>query len=212
MRAKLLIDAVKVISERLGTDPQVAHDSRRALALGEISKHSMFLLRQSRYRLRSHRVVRGLEEFLRRSQHPLRERLRSLPISNAAHQMHDSAASRLRIFVDHRRRIHPDPPAGPSLDLEIEVRNRPVMRRAVAHPTVFRAHECAEHAAPPKQLKAGLADDLVAAKTEERLGAAVPRADFAGVGDRECRISGCSRKSKRSRSGIEAIRVSPRTA
>src|SRR5688572_13792037 len=109
VRAQFLIDVVKMIPERLGTDPQVAHDGRWAPAFGEIPKHSMFLLRQSRYRLRSYRGVRGLEELLRRSQHPLHERLGSFPISNAAHQVHDPAASRLRILVNHSRHIHPYP-------------------------------------------------------------------------------------------------------
>jgi hypothetical protein len=65
-----------------------------------------------------------------------------------------------------------------------------VVRRTIAHLTLFGAHGCAERAAPLKQLKARPADDLVATKPEERLGAAVPRADFAGVGDRECRVRG----------------------
>ena len=107
VRAKLLIDVVKVIAERLGTDHQVAHDGRWGLAFGEIPKHSMFLLRQAHDRLRSYRAVRGIEELLRRSQHPLHERLRSLPISDAAHQVHDPAASRPRILVNHGRHIHP---------------------------------------------------------------------------------------------------------
>jgi len=46
----------------------------------------------------------------------------------------------------------------------------------------------------PEQLKAGLAGDLVASKPEERLGAGVPRADFAGVGDRERRVGGVFKK------------------
>jgi hypothetical protein len=111
--AQLLIDVVEVIPERLGTDPQLAHDRCWTLAFGEIPKHSMFLFRQSRYRLRSHRIVRGREELLRRSQHPLHERLRSLPIFDAAHQVHDPPASRLRILVNDGRHVHPDSPPGP---------------------------------------------------------------------------------------------------
>jgi hypothetical protein len=189
MRAKLLIDVMEVIPERLGTDLQLAHDGRWALTFGKVLEHSMLLLRQPGCRLRSHGIVSGREELLRRPQHASHERFRSLPITNAAHQVHDPAASDLRIFVDHGRDIHPNPPAGSSLDLEIEVGDRPVVRRTIAHLTPFGAHECAKHAAPLKQLKAGLADDLVAAKPEQHLGAGVPLVDFAGVADRECRIS-----------------------
>lgn len=45
VRAELLIDVVKVIPECLRTDLQGAHDVRRALAFGEVPKHSMFLIR-----------------------------------------------------------------------------------------------------------------------------------------------------------------------
>ncbi len=88
--------------------------------------------------------------------------------------MHDPAATCLGILVNHGRYIRPDVSTGSGRDLEIEIRNRPVMGGAITHLALFCTHACPQRAAPPEQFKAGLAAHLVASEPEERLGAGVP--------------------------------------
>src|SRR5579872_4617626 len=181
---------MEVIAERLGTNLELTRDVDWALPVGEVAEHLMLLLRQRVHRGRPQRIVRDLHQFLRHQEHTLDERLLVLSAFDTARQMHDSAPSALRILVNQGRHVYPDSQAGAGIDLEIKVGDCRVMRRAIAHMTILCADERAQHATALEQLKAGLADRLVASKPEERLGTGIPGANLAAVGDRECRISG----------------------
>ena len=63
-------------------------------------------------------------------------------------------------------------------------------RGTVPHMTLFCTRGRAQHVPPLEELKAGLANDLVASISEKILGAAIPRADFAAVGHRKRRVGG----------------------
>src|SRR5690242_20736516 len=92
--------------------------------------------------------------------------------------------------MNERRHVHPDPAAASGVDLEVDVWNGRVARSTVAHVTPLFTHQRGEDVQPLKDLKTGLADDLVLPESEKSLRTAVPRADFSGVGHGERRVAG----------------------
>ncbi len=123
--------------------------------------------------------------------------------------MHDQPPSRPPIDVHDSRHIDPRAAAGARLHFEIEVRNRPPMRGAVAHLAVLGADERPQRASALQQVEAGPAEDLLAGEAEQRFGARIPGADLTTVEDGKGGVAGVVEEFEQFPVEHEALRRPP---
>jgi hypothetical protein len=109
VRAKLAIDVVQVVSERLRGDLQLAGDGGRVASLGEEREDRLLPVGQELDRRLVRCLVVDRDHLPSRGQHLAKKRLLAPSLVDIARQAHEESPSRTLVVEDDRRHVDPEP-------------------------------------------------------------------------------------------------------